>query len=70
MYKGASLVAQLVKSLLATQETLVQSLSREDPLEKEMTTHFSIPAWEIHWMGECGGLQSMGLEKSQTQLCD
>ena len=52
------------------QKTQVQFLSWEDALQKEMTTHFSIPAWEIHWMGERGGLQSMGLEKSQTQLCD
>ena len=41
-------------------ETQVQSLSQEDALEKEMATHFSILAWEILWIEEPGGLQSMG----------
>ena len=50
------------------QETWVQSLGREDPLEKEMTTHSSILAWKIPWTEEPGRLQSMGLQKSQTQL--
>ena len=50
----------MVKSLPATQETWVQSLSREDPLEKEMATHSSIVAWEIPWTEKPGGLQSMG----------
>ena len=45
------------------QETWVQSLDREDPLEKEMATHSSIPAWEIPLTQEPGGLQSMGLQK-------
>ena len=45
-----------------TQETWVQSLSREDPLEKEMETHSSILAWESPWTEEPGGLQSMGLQ--------
>ena len=45
------------------QETQVQSLSQEDPLEKEMATHFSILAWEIPWTEEPGGLQSMGLQR-------
>ena len=45
------------------QETQVQSLSGEDPLEKEMATHFSILAWEIPWTEEPGGLQSMGSQK-------
>ena len=44
------------------QEALVQSLAREDPLEKEMTTHSSIPIWRIQWTEEPGGLQSMGLQ--------
>ena len=44
----------------AMQETQVQSLCWEDPLEKEMATHFSIPAWRIPWTEEPGGLQSMG----------
>ena len=47
------------------QETWVRSLGQEDPLEKEMTTHSSIPAWEIPWTEGPGGLQSMGLQKSQ-----
>ena len=46
----SSLVAQMVKCLPAMQETGVQSLSREDLLEKEMATHFSILAWKIPWM--------------------
>ena len=64
----ASLVAWTVKNLLAMQETWLQSLGREDPLEKEMTTHSSILAWKIPWTEEPGRLQSMGLQKSQTQL--
>ena len=44
-----SLVAQLVKRLPATQETWVQSLGQEDPLEKEMETHSSILTWKIPW---------------------
>ena len=58
----ASLVAQMVKSLPAMQETWVQSLRQEDPLEKEMATHYSILARKIPWMEEAGGLQSMGLQ--------
>ena len=42
------------------QETRVQSLGQEDPLEKEMATHSSIFAWRIPWTEEPGGLQSMG----------
>ena len=42
-----SLIAQLVKNLPATEETLVRFLGREDPLEKEMATHFNILAWEV-----------------------
>ena len=48
------------------QETQVQSLSQEDPLEEEMATHSSILTWEIAWTEEPGGLQSMGLTKSWT----
>ena len=47
---GASLVAQMVKSLPAMWETWVQFLGQEDPLEKEMANHFSILAWEIPWI--------------------
>ena len=59
----ASLVAQSVKDLPAVQETWVQSLGWEDPLEKEMATHSSILAWKISWTEEPGGLQSMGLQR-------
>ena len=52
------------------QEMWVQSLGREDPLEKEMATHSSILAWEIPWTEKPDGLQFMGLQKSQTQLSD
>ena len=45
---------------------MVQSLGGEDPLEKEMATHSSILVWEIPGTEEPGGLQSMGLQKSQT----
>ena len=44
------------------QETWVQSLGREDTLEKEVATHSSILAWKIPWAEEPGGLQSMGLQ--------
>ena len=53
-------MAQTVKNLPATQETRVQSLGWEDPLEKEMATHSSVLAWSIPGMGEPGGLPSMG----------
>ena len=57
-------MAQMV-NLSAMQETKVQSLGQEDPLEKGMVTHSSILAWIIPWTEEPGGLQSMGLQKSQ-----
>ena len=50
----------MVKNLPAMQETWVQSLGWEDPLEKGMATHSSILAWRIPWTEEPGGLQSMG----------
>ena len=56
------MVAQRVKSLPAMQETQVPSLGWEDPLEKKMATHSRILAWEIPWMEEPGGLQSIGLQ--------
>ena len=59
----ASLGAQMVKNLPAMEETQVRSLSWEDPLEKEMATHFSIPAWRIPRTEEPGGLQFMGLQR-------
>ena len=46
------------------QETQVRSLHPENPLQKEMTTHASIPAWRISWTEEPGRLQSMGLQKA------
>ena len=52
----ACLVAQTVRNLLAMEETRVQSLGLEDPLEKEMATHSSILAWEIPWTEQPGGL--------------
>ena len=64
----ASLVAQWVKNSPAMQKTQVQSLGWEDPLEEEMATHSSILAWRIPWTEEPGGLQSMGWQKSWTQL--
>ena len=60
----ASLVTQTVKRLPAMRETRVRSLDREDPLEKEMATHYGILAWRIPWM------EVHGVAKSQTQLCD
>ena len=55
-FRGASLVAQLVKSLPEMQKTWVQSLGQEDPQEKEMITHSSILAWRISWTEEPGRL--------------
>ena len=60
---GASLVAQMVKHLPAMQEMQVQSLGRDDPLEKEMATHSRALAWKIPWTEEPGRLQSMGLQR-------
>ena len=56
-------MAQTIKNLPAMQEAQVQSLGREDPLEKEMAIHSSILAWEIPWTEEPGGLQSMGSQR-------
>ena len=55
--KRASLVAQMVKNPPAMQESQVQSLGWEDPLEKGMATHSSILAWRIPWIEEAGRLQ-------------
>ena len=59
----ASLVAQSVKNLPAMQETWVQSLGREESLEKEMATHSSILVWEISWTEKPGGLQLIGSQR-------
>ena len=61
-YSWVSLVAQLVKNLPAVQQTWVQSLGWEDPLEKEKATHFSILAWRIPWT-----VQSMDSESDTTE---
>ena len=61
--------AQTVKNLPAIQETWIQSLGQEEPLEKGMATHSSILAWRIPWTEEPGRLQSMVFQ-SQTQLSD
>ena len=59
--KGASLVAQLVRNLPVMQETQIQSLGWEDPLEKGMATHSRILAWRIHYTVH-------GVTKSRTQV--
>ena len=59
----------MVKNLSAMQEAKVQSLGREDPLDKEMATHSSIVAWRIPWTEEPGGLQSME-SRNRTRLRD
>ena len=56
-------MAQTVKKVPAMQETQVQTLGQEDPLEKRMATHSSIPAWKIPWTEEPGGLQSVGSQR-------
>ena len=56
-------VAQMVKNLTAVQETQVQSLVWENPLEKKMATRSSILAWRIPWTEEPGGLQPMGSQR-------
>ena len=61
-------MAQTVKNLPAIQETQVQYLGWEDPLEKGMATHSSILAWRILWREEPGGLQSMGLQRVRHDL--
>ena len=53
----------MVKHLPTMQETRVQSLDQEDPLEKEMATHSRTLAWKISWMEEPGRLQSLELQK-------
>ena len=53
----------MVKNPLAMQETRVQSLGQEDPLEKGMATHSSMLAWRIPWAEESGGLQSTGSQR-------
>ncbi|MES6440660.1 hypothetical protein U6S23_12220, partial [Cutibacterium acnes] len=57
-------MAQLVKNLPAMQETLVQFLGWEDPLEEKMAIHSSILAWRIPWTEVPGRLQSIGLQRT------
>ena len=59
----ASLVAQTVKNLPAVQETWIQYLGQEDPMEEEMVTHSNTFAWRIPWTEAPGGLQSMGSQR-------
>ena len=63
LHNGTFIWGSVVKNRLAMQETQVQSLGREDPLEKEMAPHSSIIAWEIPWTEELGRLQSMGSQE-------
>ena len=58
----------MVKNLPAMQETWVQSLGQEDPLEEEMAPHSSTLAWQIPWMEEPGGLQSTGSQRVGQNL--
>ena len=60
-------MAQTIENLLAMQETWIQSLGWENPLEKGMATNSIILAWRVKWTKEPGRLQSMGLQ-SQTRL--
>ena len=62
----ASPVAQMVKNLPAMQETQVQSLGQEDPLEKGMATYASLLAWRIHGQGSLAGYSPWGRKESDT----
>ena len=62
-YKLNEIMAQTVKNLPVMQETRVQALGWEDPLEKGMATHSSILAWRIPWTEKPGGLQFVGLQR-------
>ena len=62
-YLVASLVSQTVKDVPAMQETWIQSLSWEDPLEEGMATHSSLLRRRVPWTEEPGGLQSMGSQR-------
>ena len=59
-------MTQMVKNLPAMQETHVQSLGWEDPLDEEMATHSSILAWRIPWTEEPSRLQSMGSQEKRN----
>ena len=66
--KPRSPVGQLIKNPLAMQETQVQFLGQEDPLEKEVATHSSIVAWKIPWTEEPGGLVYRIAESDTTAV--
>ena len=66
MNMGFPQVAQMVTNLSAVQESRLQSLGWEDPLEAGTATHSSIPAWRIPWTEDPGGLQFMGCKESDT----
>ena len=66
IYTGASLVAQMIKNLLAMPETWVQSLGWENPLVEGMATHSSILAWRIPWTEEPGSYSPWGRKESDT----
>ena len=66
----ASLVAQTIKNPPTMQETKVQSLGWEDPLEKGMAIHTSILIWRIPWTEEPGGLQSKELQRVRHHRSD
>ena len=61
-------MAQMVKNLRAMQETQVQALGWEDPLEKGMATHSNNLTWEIPWTEEAGGLQPLGSKRFGQDL--
>ena len=65
---GAYLVAQTVKNLPKMQETQIQALGQDDPLEKEMETHNIILAWRISWTEEPGRLTSIGVARVRREL--
>ena len=65
-YSWASLVAQMVKNLLAMKEIWVLTPGWEDPLEEGMTTHSNILSWAIPWTEEPGGLCPQGCKESDT----
>ena len=67
-FPGGSVVKNLPADAGDIKETQVRSLGWEDPLEEDMATHSSTPAWRIPWTEEPGGLQSMGPQKSQIRL--
>ena len=65
----ASWVVEMIKNLPEVQETWVQSLGWEDPLEKGMATHSSILAWRSSWTEDPGRLQSIGSQMPMCQKC-